>query len=239
MNIIAFKHFDFDDEHALKAWAAQRGHTLRMLTPSHLTEYEYPSSASFDMLVILGGPMSVYEDEQYPWLAMEKRFVRETIDAGKAVLGICLGAQMLSEVLGGKVSQNTQKEIGWHAVSRTEEQHPSFSHMPQTFTSFQWHGDTFTLPAGARRLAYSEACGEQAFAYGDLILALQFHLETTPACIATMLDVWHSELIDTPYIQTAEAILEQSGRSEVSHAMLAGILDGMADIYESKRQLRI
>lgn len=237
MNIIAFKHFSFDDEYALTTWAVQRGHTLQVLTPSDIAEY--PSPASFDMVVILGGPMSVYQEEQHPWLVLEKRFIRETIDAGKLVLGICLGAQMLSEVLGGTVSRNAEKEIGWHAVSRTEEQHPGFGHMPQTFTSFQWHGDTFTLPEGARRLAYSEACGEQAFAYGDLVVGLQFHLETTPACIETMLNVWKRELVDAPYIQTAEAIMAQSERSEESHAMLCGILDGMAEVYEGNRQLRV
>lgn len=236
MHIIAFKHFSFDDEFALMTWAKRQGHTLQVLTPSEFAEY--PAPAAFDMLAILGGPMSVYQEERYPWLASEKRFVRETIEAGKLVLGICLGAQMLSEVLGGQVSRGAQKEIGWHAVSRTDEQHPSFDGIPQTFVSFQWHGDTFTLPPGARRLAYSEACGEQAFAYGDLVVGLQFHLETTPACMGTMVNVWKNELVEAPYIQTADEITAQSERSEISHAMLSGILDRMAEVYESKRQLR-
>ncbi|MFF2092761.1 type 1 glutamine amidotransferase [Paenibacillus sp. NPDC058174] len=226
MNIIALKHFSFDDESAIAFWASKQGFTLRVLDPSE--GKELPSAASYDMLVILGGPMSVYQEEKYPWLAAEKRFIRAGIDAGKSVLGICLGAQLLSEVLGGTVSRNAQKEIGWHEVLRTEEAHAAFEGIPQSFVSFQWHGDTFTLPDGAKRLAYSEACGEQAFAYGENVVGLQFHLEATPPCIATMLDVWSHELVDAPYIQPAPIITAQIERSIASHAMLTGILDRMA-----------
>ncbi|QHW31830.1 type 1 glutamine amidotransferase [Paenibacillus rhizovicinus] len=226
MNILVCKHFAFDDESALAAWAERQGHALRVLLPAELAAY--PVQESFDMLVILGGPMSVYEEARYPWLIGEKRFVRDCIDAGKPVLGICLGAQMLSEVLGGVVYRNDRKEIGWHAVQRTEERHPCFEGVPQSFTSFQWHGDTFTLPEGAVRLASSEACGNQAFAYGETVLALQFHLETTPVCIGTMLSVWASELTEAPFIQPAAEIAAQTERSEASHALLAGILDRLA-----------
>ncbi|GGG67167.1 type 1 glutamine amidotransferase [Paenibacillus radicis (ex Gao et al. 2016)] len=226
MNIIALKHFSFDDESAIASWANQQGYHMRVLDPSEVEEY--PVQASYDMLLILGGPMSVYQEDKYPWLAAEKRFIRAGIDAGKSVLGICLGAQLLSEVLGGTVSRGQQKEIGWQEVRRTEELHPAFEGMPSSFISFQWHGDTFTLPDGAKRLAYSEACGEQAFAYGESVVGLQFHLEATPPCIATMLDVWSHELVDAPYIQPAAVIAAQAERSAVSHAMLTGILERMA-----------
>lgn len=237
MNIIVFKHFSFDDEYAITLWAAQHGHSLQVLVPAELSEY--PSMASFDMLIIMGGPMSVYEEDQYPWLDVEKRFLGEAIEADKLVLGICLGAQMLSNVLGGRVSRNPQKEIGWHTVSRTEERHPCFDQLPQTFTSFQWHGDTFSLPAGARRLAYSEACGEQAFAYGDSVLGIQFHLEATPRCIGTMLEVWADELTEGPFIQAAEVIAAQSDRSRDSHVRLMGILDGLAGLHKSHNESNI
>nr|WP_156278341.1 type 1 glutamine amidotransferase [Paenibacillus sp. NEAU-GSW1] len=221
------KHFSFDDESAIAAWAVRQGHSLNVIVPYEIAEY--PAIASFDMLVILGGPMSVYQDEQYPWLVEEKRFVRTCIDQGKLVLGICLGAQMLSEVLGGKVYRNEFKEIGWYEVQRTEERHPCFEGVPQSFASFQWHGDTFTLPDGAKRLAYSEACGNQAFAYGDSVVALQFHLETTPACAATMLDVWTHELVEAPFIQKADRVAAgMEERSARSHELLGGILDRMA-----------
>ncbi|MFF2479591.1 type 1 glutamine amidotransferase [Paenibacillus sp. NPDC058071] len=226
MNIIAFKHFSFDDESAITAWAVRQGHTLYVLTPSDLESY--PNSDAFDMLVILGGPMSVYEEERYPWLVEEKRFVRRCIDEGKPVLGICLGAQMLSDVLGGTVYRNDRKEIGWHEINRTADRHPSLENLPETFVSYQWHGDTFTLPEGATRLAYSEACGIQAFAYGDNVLALQFHLETTPACIDEMLNTWSSEIVDAPFIQHPSAIVAQADRSKTSHAMLCGILERLA-----------
>jgi len=228
MRIVAFKHFSFDDESALAEWADRSGHGLRVLDPSAVDGF--PSLSSFDLLVVLGGPMSVYQEESFPWLAEEKAFVGQCIEEGKLVLGICLGAQMLSEVLGGRAyrSDPARKEIGWHVVRRTEKEHPWLEGLPPEFASFQWHGDTFDLPEGAIRLAYSEACANQAFSHGDNVLALQFHLETTPACIGTMLDVWKSELQTQPYIQPAEAIASQTARSEVSHRLLAGILDRMA-----------
>jgi GMP synthase-like glutamine amidotransferase len=155
MNVLAFRHFEFDDPAAIEEWALNGGHKL---------------------------------------------------DRGIKVLGICLGAQMLADVLGGVVTRHREKEIGWHRMHRTEERHPWLADLPESFTSFSWHGDTYTLPAGARRLAYSEACVEQAFAYGDHVLGLQFHLETTPACMGQMLEKWSFELQDKPYIQGASDI---------------------------------
>lgn len=234
LKIIVFKHFSFDDDSVIASWAARQGHELQVLVPSDIVEY--PAQAAFDMLVILGGPMSVYQEEQHPWLIAEKPFVRQCVDEGKPVLGICLGAQMLSEALGGKVYRGECKEIGWHTVRRTEERHPIFDAMPSSFVSFQWHGDTFTLPEGARRLAYSDACGNQAFSYGDTVLALQFHLETTPSCIGTMLDAWKSELVEAPYIQPASEILAKTERSEASFSMLTDILDRLAAVHETRKQ---
>lgn len=229
MNILALKHFSFDDESAIAGWAARNRHRLQVLDPSDAAEF--PPGTDFGMLIVLGGPMSVYEEDRHPWLIREKRFVRQCVEDGKPVLGICLGAQMLAEALGGTVRRNDQKEIGWHPVRRTAEKHPIFDGMPETFVSFQWHGDTFTLPEGARRLAYSEACGNQAFAYGDRVLGLQFHLETTPACIGTMLDVWADELAaKAPYVQAPGDIAAQTERSRASHAMLSGILDRLTAV---------
>lgn len=230
MNILACKHFAFDDESAIADWAKMRGHELRVIAPAEIAAF--PAPETFEMLVILGGPMSVYEEASYPWLAAEKSFLSDSIASGKTVLGICLGAQMLSEALGGIVFRNACKEIGWHEVLRTDHKHPCFDGMPKTFNSYQWHGDAFTLPTGAVRLAYSEACGNQAFAYGDRVLGLQFHLETTPACIGTMLDVWADELTESAYVQSAAAITGELERSATSHEMLADILDRLADAAE-------
>ncbi len=226
MRIAALRHYAFDDNYAFASWAHNEGHQLTMYDVAEGAAL--PSLNDFDLLVICGGPMSVYEESGYPWLREEKRLVRQAMDTGKFVLGICFGAQMLAELLGSPVYRNAHKEIGWHAVERTSEGHPCFEGMPGQFVSFQWHGDTFALPEGARLLARSEACGVQAFAFGERLLGLQFHLETTPVCLEQMLANWSNELVDGPYIQSAERIRGEAERSRQSIAWLHRILDGIA-----------
>lgn len=226
MKIIAFKHFSFDDEYALASWAKDRGHTLTVRDPANGIDPKWLEDN--DCLVILGGPMSVYQEEKHRWLIEEKQFVKQAIQMNKKVLGICLGAQMLAEVLGSKVYRNKVKEIGWHSVQRTKETHPWFDEMPQQFHSFQWHGDTFDLPSGSKWLAFSEGCRNQAFSFGENVLALQFHLETTPACIEQMLTRWTSEIVPAPFIQTADEIRERAQQSKISFSLLHRILDRIA-----------
>lgn len=226
MNILAFRHFEFDDTSAIDKWAKWGGHQLTVVNPADGLVEEWLDWV--ELLLILGGPMSVYEEEAYPWLIEEKRFVKAALNKRIKTIGICLGAQMLAEVLGAKVYRHSVKEIGWHALERTEEQHPWLEQMPNTFYSFQWHGDTFELPAGARLLARSEACGHQAFAYDSHILALQFHLETTPACMEQMLTRWESELVESPYIQSASHIRENINRVAASFQILHQVLDQAA-----------
>lgn len=222
MNVIAFRHFDFDDPAAIVVWAQEGGHKLDIRDPSQGIRADWLEE--MDLLVIMGGPMSVYQEREYPWLIEEKAFVKHAIDQGKKVLGICLGAQMLADVLGGTACRAREKEIGWHGMYRTEERHPWLADLPESFTSYCWHGDTYTLPEGARRLALSGACGEQAFAYREHVLGLQFHLETTPACIEQMLMRWEPELQDRPYIQSAAQIRAGMAHSVPANRWLQQIL---------------
>ncbi len=147
-----------------------------------------PSPQDNDVIVVMGGPMNIYEYDEYPWLREEKVFLKNVIEAGKKVLGICLGAQLIADVMGGKVVRNREKEIGWFEVMLTEEgkQSPLFKGFPERFMAFHWHGDMFTIPEGAVRLAYSEGCDNQAFSYEDRVVALQFHFETTPDLAANL-----------------------------------------------------
>ncbi|MFD2701010.1 type 1 glutamine amidotransferase [Paenibacillus shunpengii] len=227
LNIIVFRHFSFDDPSVIVSWSKQAGHDLILHDPANGIPPEWLHS--LDLLVIQGGPMSVYQETEYPWLIQEKQFVRDVIEAGKKVLGICLGAQMIAEILGGTVSPiGANKEIGWHQIYRNKEHHPWLAQLPDRFISFSWHGDTFSLPEGARHLMYSEACGQQAFAYGDHVLALQFHLESTPDCIEEMLSRWSHELIDLPFIQQDAEIREGMNHSEPANRLLKGILAQIA-----------
>lgn len=148
-----------------------------------------PDPDSFSHLLVLGGPMAVYEMHRYPYLADEAKFIDAAIRANKHVLGVCLGAQMAAHVLGARVYAGPGKEIGWDKVALTPEgmSDPLMSTLLVPGTSaaevFQWHGDTFDLPQGAARLASSGLFPNQAFRYGDRVYALQFHIEVTPAIV--------------------------------------------------------
>ncbi|NOX20670.1 MAG: hypothetical protein GXO99_05335 [Nitrospirae bacterium] len=146
------------------------------------------SSAEFTHLIVMGGPMAVYEMDRYSYLKDEAKLIEDFIKKEKAVLGICLGAQMLAHVLGARVYAGDTKEIGWYEVDLTEEglKDSAIKELEIGNTKkaevFQWHGDTFVLPDGAVRVASSEAYSNQAFRYGKSY-ALQFHIEVTPEII--------------------------------------------------------
>ncbi|GAA4839144.1 hypothetical protein GCM10023310_16170 [Paenibacillus vulneris] len=146
MRMLLLKHFDFDDPSYFISWAGQHEAELTILFPPN--GFHAPAMDSFDLMIILGGPMSAYQDNEYPWLQSEKAFIREAVESGRKVLGICLGAQMLAEVLGGRVYRSPHKEIGWHQVKRNGTQHPLLEGVPDDFYSFHWHGDCFDIPPG-------------------------------------------------------------------------------------------
>jgi GMP synthase-like glutamine amidotransferase len=142
-----------------------------------------PDLADAAGLILMGGPMSVNDD--LPWLGDEMRAIRDAIHRGKPVLGICLGAQLIAKALGARVYRIPVKEIGWAPVYWTEQAaaDPLFRGFSHPETLFHWHGETFDLPDGAERLAYSEACANQAFRVAGNVYGLQFHAEVTPAII--------------------------------------------------------
>lgn len=148
-----------------------------------------PDLDSFTHLLIMGGPMAVYEMQQYPYLVNEALFIDLAINAKKHVLGVCLGAQMVAHALGAKVYPGQQKEIGWYEVALDPDgmSDPLMSALAlpdrNAAQVFQWHGDTFDLPRGAVRLASSDLFPNQAFRYNDRVYALQFHIEVTPAIV--------------------------------------------------------
>ncbi|MBN1516794.1 type 1 glutamine amidotransferase [Candidatus Sumerlaeota bacterium] len=146
-------------------------------------------------LVIMGGPMGVYEEHKHPWLLQEKTFIRDFVNTAthrRPILGVCLGAQLLANALDdSEVYPGPQKELGWGEVEWTSEaqRHPYFKHFPEKQTVFHWHGDTFHLPQGAIRLAGNAIYRNQAFAYGPRIVGLQFHIEVTAELIRKWIEL--------------------------------------------------
>ena len=228
MRVHYFQHAPFEGLASIAEWLSDFGHTVS--STQWWMDGTAPARDSFDWLIVMGGPMGVNDEAEYPWLVEEKRCIDRAIRDGRRVLGVCLGAQLVAAALGARVYPNDKKEIGWHPVRRTAEAlvSPFGRIMPEEAMVFHWHGDTFDLPAGAVHVAESKACRNQAFAYGDKVLALQFHLETTPAFAHALVRHCASELVAAPYIQTATEILTDEGRFAAINGLMRRFLDQMA-----------
>ncbi len=228
MRLHYIQHVPFEGPANIQGWAENQGWQI---SATHLYRQEkLPSPDDLVWLVIMGGPMNIYQEKEYPWLAAEKRFIEETIKTDKIVLGICLGAQLIADVLGGRVVRNRHKEIGWFPVSLRPEGLASmpFQGFPDEFQALHWHGDTFSLPAGAAMLAESEACPAQAFSSnGGRVLALQFHLESSIDSVRALIQNCSDELEDGVYIQSAEAILEKRENFSNIHSTMILLLENI------------
>ncbi len=225
MRIHSLEHQPEEGPGKIADWAAERGHTIaRTAVYAH---EPLPALESFDLLVVMGGGMNIYQHRDHPWLVAEKEFLRRAIDAGKPILGICLGAQLLSDVLGGKVFQNAEKEIGWFPVEITDRAMP-FAAFPAEMTVMHWHGDTYTLPPGARNVATSAGCGQQAFVSGDRVVGLQFHLEMGAVNVADLAKVAADDLTPGRFVQSADQLLKTPPDLEHSHAALYTLLDALS-----------
>ncbi len=182
-----------------------------------------PKVSAFDWLVVMGGPMGACDDAKYPWLIKEKQLIERAIEKGKTVLGICLGAQLIANVLGAAVRPNKEKEIGWFPIELTDagRSSPLMWFLPGRLNVFHWHGDTFELPSGAVHLASSEACRNQAFTYNERVIALQFHMEITSSGYDLMKRLEAPELnAGGRYVQSwAEMEERRGGFAEMNRRM--------------------
>ncbi len=230
MKLHSLEHEPFEGLANIEVWAKNRGHSI---TQSLLyNNEELPDMNDFDWLFIMGGSMNIYEVDKYPWLAEEKNFIAKAITSKKIVLGVCLGSQLIADVLGGKVSKNRYKEIGWFTVSLTTDakNSPVFRNLPGKFTAFHWHGDTFKIPPGAARIAQSAGCVNQAFEYGSVI-GLQFHIEYSAESINLMLQNCGNELVDGKYIQKPDEIISQVSNAVETQRLLDMLLDNIEKMW--------
>ena len=182
MRVFAFRHVPFEDLGLIRASLEERGISIEYADLYH-PGAPVPDIAQAAGLIFMGGPMSANDD--LPWLRQELKLISRAVDRRQPVLGVCLGAQLIAKALGSRVYQNAVKEIGWFEIHLTEAaaRDALFAGIGPVETVFHWHGETFDLPPGAERLAWSEACCNQAFRARANTYGLQFHLEVTPAMI--------------------------------------------------------
>lgn len=175
---LAVRHVHFEDLGALEPLLASAGYRVRYLEAPNAS---WDGLHSPDLLVVLGGPLSVNDTADYPFLTPEIAFVRQCIREGKPVLGLCLGAQLIARALDARVYPMGHKEVGWSPLSATAQGqvHPLRHLLLGGLEVLHFHGETFDLPEGAELLASTELCKNQAFSVGPRVLGLQFHPEVT------------------------------------------------------------
>lgn len=225
MKVHWFQHVPFEGLGSIEGWIRRRRHTLGA-TRFHRGE-PLPAVEDVDLLVVMGGPMNVHEQAKYPWLTREKRFIEGAIASSRKVLGVCLGSQLVADVLGARAYANNEKEIGWFAIETTGAAAASrlFGRFPARLEVFHWHGDTFDIPAGALHVARSGSCAHQAFVYGERVVGLQFHLEMMKAGARQLIAHCSDDLAGGSYIQKPEEMLAGRMRFDTANAVLEGLLD--------------
>jgi GMP synthase-like glutamine amidotransferase len=225
MKLHFLQHHPEEGLGTIETWAYQNSFKISV-SKLYKNETNFPSD--FDFLVIMGGPQSVYEDTKFSWLKDEKLFIQKTVNRGVPILGICLGAQLLADVLGAKVYPNIEKEIGWFPVWFSEVVKTKYPQIqfPHSLDVFHWHGDTFDLPENSIPVGWSEATKNQGFIYNNKVIALQFHPEIDEKSIQNMSYAFKKELNQNgKYIQKEKEILEDKNRFILSKNLIFRILD--------------
>lgn len=227
LKIHYIQHVPYEGIGKIRDWVTAKKHNLtgtHLFLGERISEIDDP-----DWLVIMGGPMGVHDIGLFPWLREEKQLIKRMIDENRVVLGICLGAQLIADVLGANVKKNLYKEIGWFKVYLTKHAEDSkvFSGFPKSFYAFHWHSETFDLPKGALPTASSDATHHQAFVFGDNIVGIQFHLETTEQLIKGLIKNCGFDLTGTPFVQTEHEILSKKSHLPNIHSLLFRLLDNL------------
>jgi GMP synthase-like glutamine amidotransferase len=221
MKIHILQHEYLNDSLAIEKWAESRGHSVTC-TKFYQNE-KLPKIGDFDWLLIMGGTMNVHEEDKFPWLRDEKCFIEKTFLEGKIIAGFCLGGQLLTDVLGGKVTKNKYFELGWHKVTVYDKARKSsvFNFLPTEIIVFQWHEDTFSvLPPGAVCIAGNDACDHQGFIYQDTVFAFQFHFEINTEMVKILEKELSLRSYAGKYVQPAEEIVLHHEYVEQNNDML-------------------
>lgn len=208
MRLHYLQHVPFENPGSILTWAKEQDFTVT--STLLFNDEDLPSQSEYDWLVVMGGPMNIYDEKNYPWLSKEKSFIQDAVESGKIVIGLCLGGQLIADVIGGKVTKNNHLEIGWFPVRFTKKamSNPVLSFFPENPKVFHWHGDTFSeLPENAVCIAENDACSHQAFIYNSRIFAFQFHLEVNPEIINDLVCNCGDEMVPGKYVQSKNELI--------------------------------
>ena len=240
MNVHILQHVTFEGPGAIADWCIANGHqiNIHLLSAPRMV---LPDVEDVDLLVIMGGPMNVYDEDTHPWLAAEKVFIREFLTTDRPVLGICLGAQLLAVCSGASVGSATQLEIGWFAVKPTvaAENFPwLYSLLAVEPILFHWHGDRFAIPAGGENLAITEANDNQAFVLsGGRVVGLQFHPEVTPPLLEQMMAEGRHELRPGSFVQGSDTILTHAEYRKAG-MLMRGVMEHLEGMIAYERSIK-
>jgi GMP synthase-like glutamine amidotransferase len=214
-------------------WIEYKGH-LATIT-RFFNDDPLPDIAEIDWLIICGGSMGVYDYDQYPWLYEEKRCIEAAIQSHKVVVGLCLGAQLIAEVMGARIYKSKYPEIGWFPVELSTEmiKSPWGKGMVKKVDAFHWHEDNFDLPESAIRLGSSEGCLNQGFVFSDHVLGIQFHPESTPEGVRLLVEQAGHDYLTSRYTQPPETLVNDAHGFESMHKFLGDMLDRAAEIHTS------
>lgn len=227
MRVHIFQHVEFETEGTLIELITENCTISRTCFFKHYDAF--PIVEVVDILIVLGGPMGVYEMKKYLWLGEEVKYIKKAIQNGTKVIGICLGAQLIVKALGGEVYKSETPEIGWYPIKKAGRS-TILNGLDSDFTVMHWHGDTFNIPVGAIRLFSSECTLNQGFLYGSNTLGLQFHIEMMESGLSKIVDACSSELVETTYVQSAKEILANNHHLTNCHKNLKRLLANFLSI---------
>lgn len=224
MRIWCLQHFEREGPALIEEWAQQRGHEFKII--ERFRNEAIPRLELHDGLVLLGGPMSVNDEGDYPWIRPELAAIAHHAQNGGRIFGVCLGAQLIAKSFGAMVYPAKTLEVGWFPIRFAGgNEYPE--KLPKSIHVLHWHGETFDLPYGVRRLASSAVCRNQAFTIGSRVIGLQFHLEVNAALLERLLETYFPIASPKfPYVQDGKQIIEElPRRQEQSKQFLFSLLD--------------
>ena len=229
MRLHLLEHDDLDFSNTnITMWAKKKGYNVEH---TYVCNHEkLPGFRDFDWLMVMGGSPHAWEEDINTWLPDEKAFIAEAVKRNKMILGICFGAQLVAEALGGRVFPNKHKEIGWYEVNLTLEGEKSFlfASVPKKFVTFHWHADHFSLPPGCMRLAYSEPTLNQAFiCLNRPIACVQFHPEFTRDMIRHFSLESSEDWIPDHYVGGRDVVLQQTEKMNDNYWLMEALLNNM------------